>query len=265
MKTVVITGSARGFGLEMAKEFRKYNYNVVISDILDDELAKAESLLKSISGNGSVLSVRCDVTREEDLTFLKDETVKNFGSIDIWINNAGVNQKMVPIWEVNTKDIDKLIDIDLKGSIIGSKIAMNQMIKQGFGQIYGIEGYGSDDAMMTGLSIYGTSKRGLTYFLESLAKEVDDKKLNIQIGLLAPGIMITDFVNHSMGTDGFELSEKVKKVYNILGDKPDVIAEFLVKKIVKNNKNGVRFTWLTGSKAMWRFMTSGSRKNRFFK
>ena len=44
--------------------------------------------------------------------------------------------------------INRLIDIDLKGAIIGSKIAMNQMIKQGFGQIYGIEGYGSNDAMM---------------------------------------------------------------------------------------------------------------------
>lgn len=265
MKTVVITGSAKGFGLELAKEFRKYNYNVVISDILENELINAVNILKTISSNGNILNVKCDVTKEEDLINLKDETIKNFGSIDIWINNAGVNQKMVPIWEVDTKDIDKLIDIDLKGSIIGTKIAMNHMIKQGFGQIYGIEGYGSDDAMMTGLSIYGTSKRGLTYFLESLAKEIDDKKLNIQIGLLAPGIMITDFVNHSMGTNGFELSEKVKKVYNILGDKPDVIAKFMVNKIVKNNKNGVRFTWLTGSKAMWRFMTSGTRKNRFFK
>lgn len=265
MKTVVITGSARGFGLELAKEFRKYNYNVVISDILENELINAVNILKTISSNGNILSVICDVTKEEDLINLKDETIKNFGSIDIWINNAGVNQKMVPIWEVDTKDIDKLIDIDLKGSIIGTKIAMNHMIKQGFGQVYGIEGYGSDDAMMTGLSIYGTSKRGLTYFLESLAKEVDDKKLNIQIGLLAPGIMITDFVNHSMGTNGFELSEKVKKVYNILGDKPDVIAKFMVNKIIKNNKNGVRFTWLSSSKAMWRFMTSGTRKNRFFK
>lgn len=265
MKTVVITGSARGFGLELAKEFRKYNYNVVISDILENELINAVNILKNISSNGNILSVICDVTKEDDLINLKDETIKNFGSIDIWINNAGVNQKMVPIWEVDTKDIDKLIDIDLKGSIIGTKIAMNHMIKQGFGQIYGIEGYGSDDAMMTGLSVYGTSKRGLTYFLESLAKEVDDKKLNIQIGLLAPGIMITDFVNHSMGTNGFELSEKIKKVYNILGDKPDVIAKFTVNKIIKNNKNGVRFTWLTSSKAMWRFMTSGTRKNRFFK
>lgn len=60
----------------------------------------------------------------------------------MWVNNVGVNQNKVPVWELEDKDINKLIDIDLKSTIIGSKIAMKQMIKQGFGQIYGIEGYG---------------------------------------------------------------------------------------------------------------------------
>ena len=61
-----------------------------------------------------------------------DETIKEFKNAEIWINNAGVNQDMIPIWEVDSKQIDRLIDIDLKGTMIGSKIAMNQMIKQGF-------------------------------------------------------------------------------------------------------------------------------------
>lgn len=264
MKTVVITGSARGFGLCMAEEFRKNNFNVVISDILTEELYKAEEHLRQIASDAKILSIKCDVTKEEDLENLKNETVKYFTNIDIWINNAGVNQNMVPIWEVPSNDINKLIDIDLKGAIMGSKIALNQMIKQNYGQIYGIEGYGSNDAMMTGLSVYGTSKRALTYFLESLAKEVEDKKLNIQIGMLAPGIMITDFVNHSMGSQSFELPEKTKKVYNILGDKPDVIAKFLVNKMINNTKNNVRFTWLTNRKAAIRFMTSSFNKRNFF-
>ena len=51
----------------------------------------------------------------------------------MWVNNAGVNQNMVPIWELEDKDINKLIDIDLKSTIIGSKIAMKQIIKQGYG------------------------------------------------------------------------------------------------------------------------------------
>lgn len=266
MKTVVITGSARGLGFELAKCFRKNNYNIVLSDIMADKLKESENLLReSIKSDSKVISVVCDVTKEEDLQNLLNETIKNFNAVDVWINNAGVNQPMIPIWEVDTNTINKLIDIDLKSTIIGSKIAMNQMIKQGFGQIYGIEGYGSNDATMLGLSIYGTSKRGTTYFYKALANEVKEKQLPLQIGVLSPGIMITDFITHSMGNDEFELPEKTKKVYNILGDYPDIIAEFLVSKIITNTKNDVKFNWLTNSKASFRFMTSAFNKRDFFK
>ena len=77
--------------------------------------------------------------------------------------------------------------------------------------------------------------------------------------------MITDFITHSMGNDKIILPEKTKKVYNILGDYPDVIAKFLVKKIIINTKNDVKFNWLTNSKASFRFMTSGFNKRDFFK
>ena len=264
MKTVVITGSARGLGFEMAKEFKKHDYNVVISDVLEEKLLESKKKLEELEGNGEVLECLCDVTKEEDLQNLMDVAVGKFSSVDIWINNAGVNQPMVPIWEVDSSKINRLIDIDLKGAIIGSKIAMKQMIKQGYGQIYGIEGYGSNDAMMLGLSVYGTSKRGLTYFLKALAKEVEEKKLNIKIGLLSPGIMITDFITHSVDDEEFELPEKTKKVYNILGDYPDVIAKFLVEKMIENKKNGARINWLTNRKAAFRFITSGFNKRDFF-
>ena len=265
MKTVVITGSARGLGFELAKCFRKNNYNVVLSDIMEEQLKKSKKVLEeSIKGKGKVIEVPCDVTKEEDLENLMTKTIEEFKNVDVWINNAGVNQPMIPIWEVESSTINRLIDIDLKSAMIGSKIAMNQMIKQGFGQIYGIEGYGSNDAMMLGLSVYGTSKRGITYFFKALAKEVEEKNLPIKVGVLSPGIMITDFITHSMGNDAFELPEKTKKVYNILGDYPDIIAEFLVSKIIVNTKNNVKFNWLTNTKASFRFMTSGFNKRDFF-
>lgn len=264
MKTVVITGSARGLGFEMAKQFRQNNYNVVISDILEEKLKEAKGKLEEIKSEAEVLEVICDVTKESDMQNLMEKAVEKFEIVDIWINNAGVNQPMIPIWEVETEKINRLIDIDLKGAIIGSKIAMKQMIKQGCGQIYGIEGYGSNDAMMLGLSVYGTSKRGLTYFIQALAKEVEEKNLPIQIGALAPGIMITDFITYSMGTEEFELPEKTKKVYNILGDYPDVIAKFLVDKMIVNKKNNVKINWLTNAKASFRFMTAGFNKRDFF-
>ena len=88
---------------------------------------------------------------------------------------------------------------------------------------------------------------------------------NILIGKLSPGIMITDFLTSSMGKDGNnQLSDRVKKVYNILGDYPDVIAEFLTRKMIANKKNDVRIEWLTNAKAAGRFMTAGFKKRDFF-
>jgi len=266
MKTVVITGSARGFGYEMLKLFREKNYNVVLCDVNEEELEKSKSNLEKINSTGKILKYKMDVTKEEDIKNLITSTLKEVNSIDIWINNAGVNQPNKTIWELNNREINKLIDIDLKGTILCSKLIMPIMIKQGSGQIFNVEGHGSNDAHILGLSIYGTSKRAVTYFTESLAEEVKEKKLNICIGKITPGIMITNFISTSLG-DGekIELPEKTKKVYNILGDYPETIAKFMVDKIDKNTKNNVKFTWLTNKKAFFRFLTSPFNKRDFFK
>ena len=97
------------------------------------------------------------------------------------------------------------------------------------------------------------------------AKESKELELNINVGRLSPGIMITDFLTSSGGKDGsVELSDKTKMVYNILGDYPEPIAKFMVKKIKKNTRNDVRFNWLTGFKAFTRFMGAGFNKRDFF-
>ena len=158
MKTVVITGSARGLGFEMAKVFRKNNTNVVISDLNMDKLEIAKGKLLEIKSNSDVGICVCDVTKSDDIKGLIEYTKDKFGSIDIWINNAGVNQLDKAIWELNENDIDLVFDVDLKGTVMCSKLVMEEMAKNHKGAIYNVEGYGSNDAMMLGLSIYGTSK-----------------------------------------------------------------------------------------------------------
>lgn len=266
MKTVVVTGSARGFGLELIKLFRKEDFNVVICDINENELENAKKELENIKKKGKILSYKADITKEEDIDNIIKQVLEETKTIDIWINNAGVNQPNMPIWELDKKTIDRLIDIDLKGTILCSKKIMPIMIKQKSGQIYNVEGHGSNDAKIMGLSLYGTSKRAVTYFTEALAFEAEKMNTNVLVGKITPGIMITNFIKTSLG-DGekITLDEKTKKIYNILGDYPETIAEFMVEKIIKNKKNNVKFTWLTNRRAAWRFMTSGFNKRDFFK
>ena len=266
MKTVVITGSARGLGFEMAKVFRSRGLNVVLSDLNEEKLENAkEELLSEVNGAGAVEYKVCNVTSSSDLSNLINYTKQKFTNIDIWINNAGVNQPDKPIWELTEPEIDLVLDVDLKGAIMGSKLVLKTMIEQHNGAIYNIEGYGSNDAMMTGLSMYGTSKRAITYFTQALAKEAEEKNTGVLIGRLSPGIMITDFITTALGDkEAIELPEKTKKVYNILGDYPDVVANFLVERMLENTKNNAHIEWLTTGKAAWRFMTAGFNKRDFF-
>ena len=240
-KSVVITGSARGLGFEMAKQFLAHKYNVSI----------------------------CDVTKLEDLEKLWAASAKAFGEVDLWVNNAGVNQPMVPLWDLEQKTIDLLVDIDLKGAIYGSKVAIAHMKEQGHGCVYCIEGFGADDATQLGLTAYGASKKGVQYLVRGLATELKKTETPVQVGRLNPGIMITDFITHPLGKEGtMELSDSVKKVYNILGDYPDVVADFLVKGMIANvskKKQDDYVAWLTKGKAMKRFMTAPFNKRDFFK
>jgi len=266
MKTVVITGSARGLGFEMAKLFKKNNLNVVISDLFEEPLKKAKEELDKIKSDSKVEYTICNVTNSNDIKKLIEFTKEKFETIDIWINNAGVNQPEKAIWELTEEEIDLVLNVDLKGAIIGSKLVMEEMIRNKKGAIYNIEGYGSNDAKMLGLSIYGTSKRAITYFTEALAKEAEEKNTGVIVGKLSPGIMITDFIKTALGNkEKIDLSEKTKKVYNILGDYPDVVAEFLVNGMLNNTKNNAKIEWLTNRKAAWRFMTAGFNKRDFFK
>ena len=266
MKTAVITGSTRGLGWEMARLFHKNGWNVVLNGVNPQRLATAIDTLRQAEGGGKVEGLAGSVVSCEDIQALIDHAVGHFGAIDIWINNAGVNQPMRAIWELSEGEIDAILNIDLRGAVMGSRLAALQMEKQPEGGfIYNLEGYGSNDAMMLGLNLYGTSKRAVTHFTVALARELEERGGKVKAGRLSPGIMITDFTVKALGgKESIQLPEKTKKVYNILGDYPDVVAAHLVKGMLENTKNNAHIEWLTTGKAAWRFLTAGFNKRNFF-
>ena len=266
MKTAVITGSTRGLGMEMAKRFHAAGWNLVINGVNSQRLEQAVETLRALPGAGAVEGCRGSVAEERDLQALADFARDKFGTVEIWINNAGVNQPMKPIWELSREEIDAILNIDLRGAVLGSRLAVNLMEQQPEGGfLYNLEGYGSNDAMMTGLNMYGTSKRAVTHFTVALAKELEERGSRVKAGRLSPGIMITDFTVKALGGEqSIALPEKTKKVYNILGDYPDVVAEHLVKGMLENTKNNAHIEWLTTGKAAWRFLTAAFNKRDFF-
>lgn len=251
MKTVVITGSTKGIGLGLAREFLKRECSVVISSRNRDRLEQAVNNLKETFGSDRVMGHSCDVTDSSQVQALWNAAKKKFGKVDIWINNAGITNTTRPLKELDTTEISPIINTNITGLIYGCQIALQGMTEQGFGQIYNMEGHGSDDRKLPGLTIYGTTKRAVRYFSEALIDEVEGTP--VQAGMLSPGIVLTDFILDDMRKMSPEQLETAKAVYNCLADKPETVTPFLVEHILKNDKNGTEIVWLTDEKANERF------------
>ena len=132
--------------------------------------------------------------------------------------------------------------------MLGSKLAANKMIEQGFGKIFNMEGFGSNGRIMDKITLYGTSKRAVNYFTKSLANEL--KKTNVQVCVLSPGMVRTEFLDGALDNQSPEEAKKFKKVYDVIAEDVDVVTEFLVTKMLKSKKNYDRIEFLTGAKMM---------------
>ncbi|MFH5834986.1 SDR family NAD(P)-dependent oxidoreductase [Proteiniclasticum sp. C24MP] len=260
MKNIVITGSTRGIGYQMALEFLKVGCNVTLSG--RGEALKEEVLEALNAYQGKYIFISCNVQKKEDLQNLWDVSARKWGSVDIWINNAGQNTPHVFSWETDESYTERIIETNLTGMIYGSQVAAREMIGQGHGSIYSMEGLGSNNMIQEKTILYGTTKHALTYFMKGLAKELEGT--GVLAGRLSPGMMLTDFITRMPdgGTAELMANEKFRRIFNILADEPETVAKFFVPRMLKNSRNNVQIAWLTRRKAAWRFMTAPLRKGR---
>ncbi|KXI30424.1 SDR family NAD(P)-dependent oxidoreductase [Paraglaciecola hydrolytica] len=261
MKTVIITGSTRGIGRGLAENFLKRGCKVVITARKQDQVDAVVADLASQYGQTNVTGIACDVQQHEHLEALWQHAVKTYTSIDIWINNAGMSLPRKPLEQQAVSDISNIINTNLTGVILATSVALKGMKAQNHGQIWNMEGFGSNGATQPGMAIYGATKRAVTYLNKSLQKEV--KGTQVQVNTLSPGIVVTDLLIGDYDTASPEWL-KVKKIFNILGDKVETVTPWLVNGILAANKSGATVAWLTGGKAFWRFMTAAFNKRDLF-
>jgi NAD(P)-dependent dehydrogenase (short-subunit alcohol dehydrogenase family) len=251
MKTVVITGSTRGIGHGMALEFLKRGCRVMLSGRKKEQVAAEVEKLAGAYGRNNVAGHACEVTGIEQLQALWDAAVQAFGTVDIWINNAGVTHPTLNVAELKPAEIKLVIDTNVTGLIYAAQVALRGMIAQGHGFIYNMEGHGSHDEFIAGLSVYGTTKRAVTYFTNSLILELDGT--GVSAGLLSPGIVLTDFIIDEMRKLPPERLEMTKIVYNCLADTVETVTPWLAEHILANEESGKEIAWLDMEKANARF------------
>jgi NAD(P)-dependent dehydrogenase (short-subunit alcohol dehydrogenase family) len=254
MANVVVTGSTRGIGLGLVKEFKRLGHNVVVSSRGAAAVDAALAGVKAAPGAGEAIGIACDVSNRVAVQALWDGAAKALGSIDIWINNAGLTGPKRNVSELTDAEIKPVLDTNLWGMIYGTQVPLAGMTAQGRGKIFNFEGFGSDGMTAPGLTVYGFTKRALTYFTKSVNKEI--KGSPVLLGTISPGIVVTDLLEESKDEDPARW-EKTKKLYNILADRVETVVPYLASEVLKADKPGAAIRWLTMPKAIWRFMSAG--------
>ncbi|MGO9567191.1 MAG: SDR family NAD(P)-dependent oxidoreductase [Desulfomonilaceae bacterium] len=188
-KVAIITGGARGIGKVFSLAMAAEGAVVVIADILYE--AATETTLEIKDRGGSAIALKADVTSEHDTLTTAQQTIDQFGRIDILVNNAamvyGVGRK--PFTEIPVSEWDRMMSVSLKGSFLCTKAVFPQMKEQNRGKIINI----SSETAFTGSNgflHYVTSKGALISFTRSLASEIG--QYGICVNAIAPGFTDTE-------------------------------------------------------------------------
>jgi NAD(P)-dependent dehydrogenase (short-subunit alcohol dehydrogenase family) len=261
MKSIVITGSTRGIGLGLAREFLERGCAVAINGRSRGSVDAALGALGQDHDLGRMTGQPGDVTAPDTHQALWDAAVAAFGRVDVWINNAGMGQPMIRVWEMPEAMVHQIVDINLKGAVFGAQTAIRCMMAQGGGHIYNMEGFGSNGRLRAGLSLYGTTKAGLRFLSRSLTKEMAGTP--VKISTISPGIVITELLTDPFKDDPEGL-ERAKWVFNALGDKVETVTPWLVDKMLANDKSGATIEYLTTGKIIARFALAPIRKRDLF-
>jgi NAD(P)-dependent dehydrogenase (short-subunit alcohol dehydrogenase family) len=219
-KVAVITGAASGIGLGLAHKAAKEGMKVVLADIEESALLKAEKDLESVGAD--VITVLTDVSKANSVETLAQKTIEKYGVVHLLFNNAGVGEGGILSF-ATLKDFQWVIGVNLWGVIHGIHAFMPILLSQKDEShiVNTTSGYG----MITGAGIYGITKFGVTALTENLSSELRQLKPSIKVSLLIPGIISTNIVN----------SERNRP--DVLQNKPE---EIKIKSVIQKRIDQIR-------------------------
>jgi NAD(P)-dependent dehydrogenase (short-subunit alcohol dehydrogenase family) len=186
-KVAVITGAGSGMAKASTKVFVREGARVVAGDISGAEKDTAAEI-----GDG-VLPVHCDVTSERDVAAMFEAALEEFGRVDAVLNVAGIGES-TPITDVTMEQYDRVLDVDVRGVLLGMKYGIRAMLPTGGGVVIN---WSSVGGMNAGLStaVYSAAKAGVIAMTKSAAVEYGDR--GIRAIAICPGIIMTEIMGAS--------------------------------------------------------------------
>lgn len=217
-KVVLVTGSSRGIGKAIVTDFAQNGYDVVINYIKEDNQAKKLKKKLEKDYNIKALTIKADVSNENEVQKMIDTIINEFGRIDVLVNNAGIaidkefEDRTVEDWK-NT------LDVNLIAPFIVSKYVGNEMLKNKSGKIINISSTNGIDAFFPTSIDYDASKAGLINLTHNLAIQFAPY---INVNCVAPGWVNTD-MNKNLPKDLIE--EETNRIYKKRFAEPSEIAK----------------------------------------
>lgn len=198
-KVAIVTGASSGIGLATASLLARYQAKVVLAARSQDKL---EALCQELSQYSDVISVRTDVSVEDDCRNLIEQTVKRFGHIDILINNAGISMRAM-FRDLDLNVIRRLMDVNFWGTVYCTKYALPYLLETK-GSVVGVistAGYKG----LPGRTGYSASKFAINGFLDTLRSEHLYDGLHVMI--YAPGFTSSNIRKTALMADGSQQGE----------------------------------------------------------
>lgn len=189
-KTILVTGASRGLGRAIAVRLATANTRVAINYASNDE--EANKVLQQIESSGSeAMLYKTDVSDAAAVQKMTREIVKQWGKIDILINNAGIVRDTL-LLRMRDEDWDEVLNINLRGAYLCTKYALRSMMSLGWGRIINIASLAGITGN-SGQANYSAAKGGLIAFTRAIAREVGPR--NITVNAIAPGFILTEMTD----------------------------------------------------------------------
>lgn len=215
MKNIFITGCANGIGKHLAEKFLSLDYQVIATDI------DIENLEAIRWNSDKIFTKKLDVTNASDWENATKWAAEKVEKIDVVINNAGIIKPSF-VSDLQVKDVDIQLDVNLKGVIYGTKFATDLMLKQGFGHIINIASL-AGVAPIAGLPIYSASKFGVRGFTISAAYELKQK--GIDVSVVCPDLVDTNMLTLQLDYESANMTFSGNKILTV-----DAIFEAIYKR-----------------------------------
>jgi 3-oxoacyl-[acyl-carrier protein] reductase len=191
-RTALVTGGGRGIGAAIARRLAALGASVAICGRTFSQLSRTATEIKQ--AGGSALAVECDVTDLTAVERLAKTVLNEFHHLDILVNNAGVGTWGAPLHQLDPREWDKIMDVNLKGVYHCIRAFAPGMVERGSGHIINISSLASKNPLPNGAA-YAASKAALNGLSVSVAEEL--RGANVRVAVVCPGSVNTEFSPHA--------------------------------------------------------------------